>query len=72
MNNSGTGRDDSDLRDDSQTTSQSSNAGGTLATDIGSKHVEKAELGPERTMVTRADNIQHHVYTRTDHEGAAS
>jgi len=66
------GRDDSDLRDQEQTPSQSGSAGGTLATDIGSRDEEKTARGedPEPTRATKKDKVQPVIPTRADHDGA--
>lgn len=69
----GTGRDDSDLRDEAETPAQSGRGGGTLAADIGSRDEEKSALGsdPEPTRATKDDKVQPKIPTRADHEGAA-
>ena len=72
-NTAGSGRDDSDLKDEAATPSQSGSAGGTLATDIGSEDEERIALGgdPEPTRVTKQDKVQPRTSTRSDHRGAA-
>jgi hypothetical protein len=69
----GTGRDDSDLREETETPTQSGSGGGTLAADIGSRDEEKTALGgdPEPTRVTKDDEVQPNIPTRADHAGAA-
>lgn len=64
--------DDADLRDREETPSHAGSAGGTLATDIGSRDEEKSALGedPEPTRATKKDKVQPDRRTRADHEGA--
>ena len=66
-------RDDSDLRDDLPTPSQSSSAGGSVATDVGSRDEERLARGgdPEPTRVTKQDKIQPKTATRADHHQAS-
>lgn len=68
----GSGRDDSDLRKEPRTPSQSGASGGTLATDVGSEDEEKTALGgePEPTRVTKEDKVQPPTPTRSDHHQA--
>ena len=72
-NTAGRGRDDSDLRKELPTPSQSGSGGGALATDIGSEDEDKTALGgdPEPTRATKADKVQPRNPTRSDHSGAA-
>lgn len=67
------GSDDSDLRDQPATPSQSGGSGGTLAAEIGSRDEEKSALGAdsEPTRATKEDKVQPRIPTRADHEGAA-
>jgi hypothetical protein len=65
-------RDDSKLHDDTRQPGQAGRAGGSVATDVGTRDEEKSATGadPEPTRVTKSNKVQPKTRTRSDHRGA--